>query len=110
MTGPRIVANVDTERPPKPSQLPLPGNDDHRGSEGILARAMSYVAVSFYTCVRLVVAIDHSQKQGKGINPDPHVPEKPLNKQQPAPQRINAAGTHHYTKVRRIHYRVLSLC
>lgn len=46
MTGPRIVANVDTDGPVKPSFLPLPGNDDNRGSEGVLARTMSYVAVS----------------------------------------------------------------
>lgn len=46
------------------------------------------------------MSIEHSPKQGKGLDPDPHVPEHPQNKQQPTPQRVNAAGTHHYTKVR----------
>ncbi|KAI0767892.1 hypothetical protein BC629DRAFT_1442487 [Irpex lacteus] len=78
MDGPRYVANF-TERTVKAGSLPLPGNDDHRGSVGILPSVMSYVA-------------------GKGIHPDQRVPEKPLNMTQPTPQRVNAAGTHHYTK------------
>ncbi|KAI0701335.1 hypothetical protein BC835DRAFT_241001 [Cytidiella melzeri] len=76
--GQRYVANWK-EREVKTGSFPLPGNDDHRGSEGLLASVMSFVA-------------------GKGLNPDPRVPEEILNKTQPTPQRVNAAGTHHYTK------------
>lgn len=96
MDGPRYVANF-TERTVKAGSVPLPGNDDHRGSVGILPSVMSYVAVSPFCNNQK----DHrlTAKQGKGIHPDQRVPEKPLNMTQPTPQRVNAAGTHHYTKV-----------
>ncbi|KAI0087337.1 hypothetical protein BDY19DRAFT_907522 [Irpex rosettiformis] len=78
MNGPYYTAKW-TPQEVKPGSVPLPGNEDHRGSVGLLPYVMSFIA-------------------GKGINPDPRVPEHPLNKTQPAPQRLNAAGTHFYTK------------
>lgn len=70
-----VTASIRAE----PAMIPLPDNDDNRGSEGFLPRVMSFIA-------------------GKGLNPDPHVPEKPLNMTQPTQQRVNQAGTHNYTK------------
>ena len=100
LDGPFYTANW-TERTVKPGSVPLPGNDDNRGSVGLLPSIMSYVAVSIYSlsALRSQELTFQCTKQGKGMNPDTRVPEKPLNMTQPTPQRVNAAGTHHYTKV-----------
>ncbi|KAF7795668.1 hypothetical protein EIP86_006833 [Pleurotus ostreatoroseus] len=75
--GPRIVGLVDAEPRSHPSSVPLPGDGDkHAGGFGLTTMSAAL---------------------GKGIHPDPFVPENPGNIQQPAPQRRNSSGTH-YTK------------
>ncbi|GJE96556.1 hypothetical protein PsYK624_127530 [Phanerochaete sordida] len=79
--APRLVTTgrggVEPTRESAP-RVPLPGNNDNRGSEGVVGGVMSAVA-------------------GRGVDPDGKVPEKPNNIQQPAPQRRNEDGSH-YTK------------
>lgn len=80
-SGPRLVGtgdgSVEESNAGKP-QVPLPGNDDNRGSEDLTGSIMSAVA-------------------GRGTNPNGKVPKDPKNVQEPAPQRRNDDGSH-YTK------------
>ena len=82
-TGPRLVLMNSFVEPTNLAEahVPLRGNDDNRGSEGIVGRIMSFVA-------------------HRGLFPDGKVPEHPENIQVPPQQRINASHTHFYTKVR----------
>lgn len=75
-----MTTSYVAETPAGPPQIPLPGNDDNRGSEGVVGRVMSVVA-------------------GRGFFPDGKAPEHPTNIQVPPMQRTNAAHTHFYTKV-----------
>ncbi|EKM58048.1 uncharacterized protein PHACADRAFT_88807 [Phanerochaete carnosa HHB-10118-sp] len=80
--GSRIVSTNDGEVESSDDggrRIPLPGNDDNRGSEGAKAGLMSAAA-------------------GRGANPDGKVPKEPGNIPQPAPQRRNEDGSQ-YTKV-----------
>lgn len=79
-TGSRLVLTSNyIEAPRGPAMIPLPDNDDNRGSEGVVGRVMSAVA-------------------GRGLHPDGKQPEHPKNIQVPPQQRVNAAHSHFYTK------------
>jgi hypothetical protein len=75
-----VLTNNLVGSPSLAAQIPLPGNDDNRGSEGIVGRVMSVVA-------------------GRGLYPNGRAPENPGNIQVPPQQRTNEAHTHFYTKV-----------
>lgn len=71
-------ANPGTEPRSYPESIPLPDNDNNAGSNTLRSAFTSAVA-------------------GRGVNPDPSVPETPQNPQVPVPQRKNEQGTT-YTK------------
>lgn len=43
-----VTASIRAE----PAMIPLPDNDDNRGSEGFLPRVMSFIAVRVVTTIR----------------------------------------------------------
>lgn len=97
--GTRLVLTSNYVEPPRgPAHIPLPNNDDNRGSEGTVGRVMTFIAVS-RVYLEAGMCSCHESCQGRGLHPDGKQPEHPTNIQVPPQQRTNAAHSHFYTKV-----------
>lgn len=102
MSGPRLVhTRASTEPANLLAHVPLRGNSDNRGSESVLGRVMSVIAVRPLSIIYTEASLTQFS-QGRGLFPDGLSPVNPTNKQVPVMQRQNDAGTHFYTKVRNI--------